>query len=145
MRKAAKKLRFQDAAVTKHLQEIRKNRHGYLHQKPRVQVAVTQQAVKCMRGMNEEYFDAVAAYLQGRLKDGEMVVARAPYTFREYDDQNNEIYWLLGQPPPPKARPHRRPDSPGPPLRTLAVHTMCRAHLPSAQWQVCLPDLPRGE
>ena len=53
------------------------------------------EAVAALRGMNCEPGDAVAAYLQGKQLPGELVIARAPKAFREYDENDDEIYWLM--------------------------------------------------
>jgi len=41
--RTAKELRFQGAVAKEHLQQVRKNKNGYRHQKPREQVVVAQQ------------------------------------------------------------------------------------------------------
>ena len=62
------------------------------------------EAVAALRGMNEEPGDAVGAYLQGSLtkaekpEDAEFIIARAPAGFREYDENDDEIYWLMRVP-----------------------------------------------
>lgn len=56
------------------------------------------EAVKVMRGQNEETFDAVGAYLQGNKAETETVIARAPRHYREYDEEGEEILWILAVP-----------------------------------------------
>lgn len=56
------------------------------------------EAVKAMRGMNEETFDAVGAYLQGSRNETEVVIARAPRHYREFDEHGNELVWILTVP-----------------------------------------------
>lgn len=56
------------------------------------------EAVKVMRGMNEETFDAVGAYLQGNRNESEVVIARSPRHYREYDEDGEELLWILTVP-----------------------------------------------
>lgn len=56
------------------------------------------EAVKSMGGMNEETFDAVGAYLQGNRNESEIVIARAPRHYREFDEHGKELVWILTVP-----------------------------------------------
>ena len=43
-------------------------------------------------------FDCPSAYLQGKQRDSEQVLARAPPGFRDVDERGVEIYWLMNNP-----------------------------------------------
>ena len=53
------------------------------------------EAVKVLRGMHEIYFDYKAAYVQGKNAVEDIIVARAPMGHREFDENGDELLWLM--------------------------------------------------
>ena len=55
-------------------------------------------AVSVLRRQHMSPFDVPGAYLQGKQRDDEQIVCRAPVGFRKYDERGVEIYWLMLNP-----------------------------------------------
>eukprot|EP00966_Prymnesium_polylepis_P230221 5327155-Prymnesium_polylepis.1 len=55
-------------------------------------------AVSVLRRQHMCPFDVPGAYLQGKQRDDEQIVCRAPVGSRKYDERGVEIYWLMLNP-----------------------------------------------
>ena len=55
-------------------------------------------AVSCLRRQHMQPYDVTGAYLNGKQKECEQVLARPPVGFREYDERGVEILWLMWVP-----------------------------------------------
>ena len=55
-------------------------------------------AVSCLRRQHMQPYDVTGAYLNGKQKECEQVLARPPVGFREYDERGVEVLWLMWVP-----------------------------------------------